>query len=206
MKTYKKIMISTMMLSLTALNSLLTQAQTSCYDFDGPALNTLYEVGDTVNTQHAVINLLEFRTGTNLTENAQIIQNDIIEAGPPSLIVRGLTVQVVPDERIRSVTLQYAENAPPNNPQNWNLGANGMLKVWNGTLAEGNTQHLGTQSAGGRVAISVTEEAVPGGNWIRGTLTLESDPVNPLLPNRGIERFAIGRSSQLLMDEVCLSL
>ena len=207
MKTKKNLInkLAITMISLSAFHATNTLAQTTCYRFDNPPVNTVYEVGQTLNTQNADINILRFIGGINVG-NARISESNIIDGGQPSLLISAATVQVIPNQRIQSVTLRYAENVPPvNNPQGWNLGANGDLLQWSGTLSAQNGVHLGKPGFGGRVAITVTEDLAPSSGWVEGTLTLESDPLLPLLPNRGIGRFAMGRTSQFLVDDVCLS-
>ena len=180
-------------------------AQTSCYSFDNPPVSTVYDVGQTVNTQNANINVLQFIGGINVG-NARITESNIIDGGAPSLLIGAATIQVIPNQRIHSVSLRYAENVPPvNNPQGWNLGANNELLQWSGTLSAQNGVHLGEQNFGGRVAVTVTEELAPSNGWVEGTLTLESDPLLPFLANRGISRFGIGRTSQLIIDDVCFT-
>ena len=90
--------------------------------------------------------------------------------------------------------------------QNWNLGANGELLEWGGTLLEQDGENIGKAPNGGRVSVSVEETVSQLSGWVEGTLTLESNPVNSSAPNRGISRFAIGRTSQLLIDDVCMTL
>ena len=188
---------------------------TQCYDFSKPAEGTVYQVGQTIPTQHGTVHLRKVfaENGDPMRPNPQgaTIHNNVPIPGQgqnPSLLNHGgMTVQVIPQNRVSSVTMKFAENTGATDNQLWNLGVNGKRRVWRGQLSALNGQYLGAAQAGGRVLVSVN--AVPDSptlpTWVRGTLTLTADPVNPNLPNRGIERFSVGRSSQLIIDDVCMT-
>lgn len=196
------------------LQASVSDAATNCYDFSKPAADTQYHVGDTLQTQHGVINLFELvnEDGNAAQQNPQgaTIHNNVPIPGQgenPSLLNHGgMIVQVVPKTRKSSVTLKFAENTGIADNQLWNFGANGNRKVWRGQLSTLDGQYLGSQQNGGRVRIAVnaTPDAPPS-YWVRGTVTLTSDPVNPQLANRGISKFSFGRSSQLMTDDVCMT-
>ena len=99
------------LMSLATINSQAVSAQTHCYNFDNPAVGTEYHEGQTLNTQHADINVLRFINGRN-PGKATISDSLIIDDAKPSLLIRTATVQVLPDQRVQSVTLRYAENVP----------------------------------------------------------------------------------------------
>ncbi len=199
---------------MLALNASVGDAATNCYDFSKSAAETQYHVGDMLQTQHGAINLLnlvsEDGTATQPNPQGATIHNNVPIPGQgenPSLLNHGgLTIQVVPQNRKSSVTLKFAENTGIADNQLWNFGVNGNRKVWRGQLSTLDGQYLGSQQNGGRVRIAVnaTPDAPPS-YWVRGTVTLTADPVNPQLANRGISKFSFGRSSQLLVDDVCMT-
>lgn len=191
------------------------RANIQCYDFSGPAVGTQYDqVNSPYDIKHSVVHV-----GPLYDENDQPFLNigffetsagDLTQAGAPSLIMRGgpTSVEIVPDQRARRITMKYAENVGTQGQQfAANFGANGDKRAWRGTFAEEiDGIKMGNINAGGRVDISATAHAVPGSAWIRGAITLESAPLIPLLPNRGIESVVIGRQTQLALDEFCIEI
>ena len=195
-----------------AFSSVVSHAETHCYDFSNFA-NTDYEVGQTIPTEHGDINLLEvFDENLNPMQanpNGLTSHNNVPIPGQgetPSLWNHGgFTIQVVPNSPMSAVTLKFAENTGVTDQQLWNFGVNNERKIWKGQLSALDGQSLGESTFGGRVRIAVGGVQIPDSYWVRGMVTLASDPVNPLLPDRGIEMFSIGRSSQLLIDDVCMT-
>ncbi|GJL51830.1 hypothetical protein [Candidatus Nitrospira salsa] len=197
-----------------ALSGAVSHAETYCYDFSNFA-NTGYQVGQTIPTQHGDINLLEVfdENGNPMQPNSNGVtsHNNVPIPGQgqnPSLLNHGgFTIQVVPNSRMSSVTLKFAENTGATDQQLWNVGVNNERQIWRGQLSTLDGQSLGQPTFGGRVRIAVAGvvDSDPDSYWVRGMVTLASDPVNPLLPDRGIDRFSIGRSSQLLIDDVCMT-
>ncbi len=195
-----------------ALSSAVSYAETYCYDFSNFA-DTGYQVGQTISTQHADINLLEvFDENVNPMQpnpNGLTSHNNVPIPGQgktPSLWNHGgFTIQVVPNSPMSTVTLKFAENTGATDQQLWNFGVNNERQIWRGQLSPLDGQSLGEPTYGGRVRIAVGGVQIPDSYWVRGMVTLASDPVNPLLPNSGIQRFSIGRSSQLLIDDVCMT-
>jgi len=195
---------------ILALSGSVVYAGTQCYDFSGPAPDTTYQVGQTVNAKHSVIHLHRFQTenGPSTTPNpeARIVNSVLSQGQVPSLSISQIVTQVVPQKRVQRVTLKFAENTGLGDNQLWNFGVNGEQRIWHGQLAHLNGQKMGQANVGGRVRVSV--DAVPDSQtlptWVRGTLTLEADPTLPL-PNRGIQTFSIGRSSTLNIDDVCVT-
>jgi len=192
-------------IALTGVNA---QAATKCYTFDKPALGTQYEAGDVVNPQHATIQFFPYyNDDVEPVEDSGMaeISNSNILGTPPGLhLANKILMRVMPNKRIKKVTIDYAENTGADNNQIVNLGVNGEIRSWRGTLSEQNGQKMGRRDVGGQVSVTVTQEPHGDGNWVKGSVTLVSDPVVPSLPDRGIDRFAFGRSSQLLVDNVCL--
>jgi len=194
---------------ILALSGSAAYAGTQCYDFSGPAPDTVYQIGQTVNARHSVIHLQQLMTdnGPMNPGDAKIENTPLPQGQVPALGLQRIVTQVVPQKRVHRVTFKFAENTGADDQQVWNFGANGDRRIWKGRLSELNGQYLGKQQYGGRVRVTVN--AVPDSQtlptWVRGTVTLEADPVVPLFPNRGIGVFAMGRSSQLKIDDVCLT-
>ncbi|MEJ2622498.1 MAG: hypothetical protein P8163_20280 [Candidatus Thiodiazotropha sp.] len=182
------------------------QAATVCYPFDKVEDKT-FAPGDQKQFDKALITFYEYYNEDMQQVpdgHASVINSGII-GEPPVLSFRQILVQVVPEQRIKRVTLDYAENKGTDNNQVVNLGINNEIKSWSGTFHRMNGKKLGQKDYGGLVNISVTQQPhAEVGNWVEGTLTLEADPAQPNLPDRGISRFAVGRSSQLQIDNVCL--
>ncbi len=195
-----------------ALSGAVSHAETYCYDFSDFA-STGYEVGDTISTEHGDINLLEvFNEDLNPmlpNPNGVASYNNVPIPGQgknPSLKnYGGFTIQVVPNSLISTVTLKFAENTGITDQQLWNFGVNNERRIWRGQLATLDGESLGESPYGGRVRMAVGGVQMPDSYWVRGMVTLASDPINPFIPNRGIQRFSIGRSSQLLIDDVCMT-
>ncbi len=192
-----------------ALSGSVAYGGTQCYDFSGPAPDTVYQIGQTVNARHSVIHLQKLMTddGPMNPGDARIENTPLPQGQVPALGIQRIVTQVVPQKRVQRVTFKFAENTGPDDQQVWNFGANGDRRVWKGRLSELNGQYLGKPEYGGRVRVTVN--AVPDSQtlptWVRGTVTLEADPAVPLFPKRGIGVFAMGRSSQLKIDDVCLT-
>ena len=205
--------------SALLLNTSVINAATNCYDFSKPAVGTQYHDGQTIPTQHGVVNVLklvdEDGNATPPNDLGAEIHNSVPipeQSENPSLLNHGnLTIQVVPENRKSSVTFKFAENTGIADNQMWNFGVNGKRKVWRGQMSALDGQYLGSQQNGGRVRIAVNatpDGPQPDGSpsyWVRGTVTLTSDPVNPKLANRGISKISFGRSSQLKVDDVCMT-
>ncbi len=183
------------------------QAATVCYPFDNVEGKT-FAPGDQKQFDKALITFYEYynEAGDQVPGGNASVKNSGIIGEPPVLSLNSrILVQVIPEQRIKRVTLDYAENKGTDNNQIVNLGINNEIKAWRGTLYKLNGKKLGQKDYGGLVNISVTQHPHAGGSdWVEGTLTLEADPAHPNLPDRGISRFAVGRSSQLQIDNVCL--
>ncbi len=197
-----------------ALSGAVSHAETYCYDFSN-FVSTGHQVGDTISTEHGDINLLEvFEENLNPMQpnpSGLTSYHNVPIPGQgetPSLKNHGgFTVQVVPNTRMSAVTLKFAENTGITDQQLWNVGVNNEREIWRGQLSALDGLSLGESTFGGRVRIAVggVTDPRPNSYWVRGMMTLVSDPVNPLLPNKGIEMFSFGRSSQLLIDDVCMT-
>lgn len=206
--------LAIMVAFMLALSSAVSHAETHCYDFSN-LTDTEYQVGQTIPTKHGSINLLKVfdENGKPMQPNpngAKLYNNVPIpgQGEVPSLKNHGgMTIQVVLQSRISSVTLKFAENTGIKDEQLWNFGVNGERRIWRGQMSTLDGQSIGKPQAGGRVRIAVGGVADPRPNsyWVRGMVTLSSDPVEPQIPNRGIQRFSLGRSSQLLVDDICFT-
>jgi len=211
-RTSKSPKVAVMGALVLALSGAVSHAETYCYDFSNFA-NTDYEVGQTIPTAYGDINLLEVfdENGNPMQPNEITTLNNVPIPGQgqyPSLLNRGgFTIQVVPNSRMSSVTLKFAENTGATDQQLWNFGVNNERQIWRGQLSTLDGQSLGEPTYGGRVRIAVggVVDSDPDSYWVRGMVALTSDPVNPGLPDRGIERFSFGRSSQLIIDDVCMT-
>ncbi len=197
-----------------AFSGAVSHAETYCYDFSDFS-STDFRAGDTIPTQHGDINILEV-----FDENLNPMQpnptgltsyNNVPIPGQgenPSLKNHGgLTIQVVPNSPMSTVTLKFAENTGITDQQLWNVGVNNERQIWRGQLSTLDGQSLGESPYGGRVRVAVggVVDPRPDSYWVRGMVTLASDPINPFIPNRGIQLFSFGRSSQLLIDDVCMT-
>ncbi len=197
-----------------AFSSVVSHAETNCYDFSNLP-DEVYGEEETISTQHGDINLLKVfnENGDPMQPNengVQTYRNVPIpgQGENPSLKNHGgITIQVVPNTPMSAVTLKFAENTGATDQQLWNFGVNGQRRIWRGQLSTLDGEYLGMPQPGGRVRIAVGGVVDPRDNsyWVRGMVTLVSDPVNFALPGRGIGRFSIGRSSQLLIDDVCMT-
>ena len=198
-----------------ALSSAVSHAETYCYDFSNLP-DEVYEEGQTIPTQHGDINLLKVfnENGDPMqpSENGVQTYRNVPIPGQgenPSLKnYGGITIEVVPNTRMSSVTMKFAENTGIADQQLWNFSVNGQRRIWRGQLSTLDGEYLGNPPPdGGRVRVAVGGVMDPRDNsyWVRGMVTLSSDPVIPALPNRGIGSFSFGRSSQLLIDDVCMT-
>lgn len=201
---------ATTALSLVVALALLVKPSTAaaaskCYDLDGPDIGQVYQVGDSVDTRHAVINMLEFRPAGELTAHpdprAEIVDSDLPEAGAPSLRITSMVVQVRPKKPVQTITLNYAENTGPENSQRQVFAVNGDVRNdLIGGFAQLDGEEMGRPKFGGLASIAVIAgpddpEALP--TWIRGKLTLTA-------LDQGITGFFVGATSQLLIDHICL--
>ncbi len=201
---------STTALSLVVALALAVKPSTAdaaskCYDLDGPDVGQIYQVGDSVDTRHAVINILEFRPdgvpSGHPSPQAEIVDSDLPEAGAPSLRITSTVVQVRPKTPARTITLNFAENTGANDRQRQMFAVNGDVRNdLVGGFAQLDGEVMGRAKFGGTAKVTVTAEAddpaaLP--TWVRGTLTLTA------LDN-GISGFFLGANSQLFIDHVCM--
>jgi hypothetical protein len=184
------------------------QASTQCYTFDNLEDGRTFVIGDQKQLNRALItfyNYYDENLDPVAADGLATVSNSGIIGSPPVLTLNHrILVQVIPDQRIKRVRIDYAENTGVDNNQIVNLGINNEIKAWRGTLTEMDGKKLGPATGGGLVSVSVTQTPVPNSYWVTGTVQLVSDPADPNLPDRGIDRFALGRSSQLQIDNVCL--
>ena len=202
--------VAVMGVLVLALSGAVSHAATYCYDFSNLA-ESGHKVGQTITTPHGDINLLQVfnENGDPMQPNAITTHPNVPIPGqgePPSLWDKGgFTIEVVPNTRMSSVTMKFAENTGAVE-QLWNFSVNEQRRIWRGQLSTLDGEYLGNPPpAGGRVRIAVGGVQIPESKWVRGMVTLSSDPVIPTLPNRGIGSFSFGRSSQLLIDDVCMT-
>lgn len=201
-KTTLSFALSTLVVSSLTLIPSEAYAITHCYDFSGPAVGTIYQVGDTVNTRHADINLQTFQTVNGPSQNpkqeATITNSNLAGATTPELDLHSIVAQILPNQGVQSVQIKFADNTGGAYQQNF--GVNGERQVLQGGLGQLNGQTLGRSQFGGEATVSVQTNAVPGGNWTNGSITVQA------LPGQTINAIAIGGSSQFRIDNFCMTL
>ncbi len=177
----------------------VAQAGTKCYDFSGPEVGTKYEKDQKLDTRYATINLQHFRTtngpSTFGVQEAEISDYDHAQGGAPSLRMTSIVSQIVPKKPVKKITLKYAENTGGAYQQNF--GVNGERRVLEGGLAQINKQTFGKRRFGGPAQVLVTSE--PHGNFVRGTVEVNA------IRGGSIKYIAFGGSSQLFIDNVCMT-
>jgi hypothetical protein len=183
-------------------------AATQCYTFDSFEDKTEFTAGDSKQLKNAEITFYQYYDENlqqvNKESKATVDTSNILKS-PPSLVLNHrILVKIKPDQPIRRVTLNYAQNTGSQNNAILNLGVNGKLIAWRGNLMDKDSSKLGKDAFGGLVQVSVTEQPIGSGDWIGGTFELVSDPAYPNRPDRGISRFGLGASSQLVLDDICL--
>ncbi|MGB0910552.1 MAG: hypothetical protein ACPGYT_09330 [Nitrospirales bacterium] len=195
--------------SACLLSASVAQAGTKCYDFSKPPVGTEYKIGQTLNLRHSVINVrpLINRDGpaSNDSAVAVIHAGNLPQGGAPSLWMKSIVAQVVPNKIVKKMTFKFAQNLGSDPSKRIvNLGANGQRMTFNGSLARMDGKVLGKPGNGGKVRLSVS--ATPDGgdsHWVRGTVTLK--PIKGIpLPNKGIKQVSFGVSTQLHIDDVCM--
>ena len=187
--------------SLFALNGSTGHAGTKCYDFSGVAVGTKYDVGTTVDTRHSTINFKTFmvdveKPSQNSKQQAEISNSNVVQTGPPSLLMHSIRAQVVPKKKVQRVRFNYAENSGGAYIQN--LGVNGQMAILQGGLAKADGRELGRAENGGTASVSVTANPIGEGNWIVGTVEINATP------GSAIKFFSIGGNSQFLFDDMCI--
>lgn len=177
-------------------------AGTKCYDFSKPAVGTRYEVPQTLNLRHSTVNFQTFLvegdtpSQSNIQE-AEISNTNIVQTGPPSLLMHSIRAQVVPKKKVQRVRFSYAENTGGAYIQNF--GVNGQMLILHGGLANADGRELGKSENGGTASVSVTADPVGDGNWIVGTVELNATQ------GSAIKFFSFGGNSQFVVDNVCIS-
>ena len=192
------------------LSGSVVQAGTKCYDFSGPPLDTTYQIGDTLNLRHSVINVRELVNedgpASNATAKAVIHAGNLPQGGAPSLRMSSIVAQVIPNKLVKKMTLKFAQNLGSDPSKRLlNFGVNGDRRAFNGSLDQMDGKVLGKAGQGGKVRVSVS--ATPDGGdsfWVRGTVTLNPTKGLPL-PGKGIKKFSFGASTQLYIDDVCIT-
>lgn len=201
--------LATMGTFLIPLPRTVAQTTPQCYDFSGPAEGTIYPLGKTINARYSTINLQKFMTINGPSQygvqQAQIINNTALAQGD-ALKLTSIVTQVKPNQTAKKVTFYFAENLGINGEHDINFGVNGKHLVWRGRMDQLDGKIIGLPQFGGKVKISVNAQQDPDGNWNRGTVTLKSLTGLPLLGvQRGINVFAKGAASQLIIDDVCMT-
>ena len=202
--------LGTLGIAACLLSVSVAQAGTKCYDFSNPPVGTEYHIGDTLNLRHSVINVRQLvnRDGpaSNDSAVAVIHAGNLPQGGAPSLRMSSIVAQVIPKKLVKKMTLKFAQNLGSDPSKRIvNIGVNGQRLTMNGSLGRADGKVLGKANMGGKVRVSVN--ATPDGGdsyWVRGTVTLKSASPLPL-PRKGIKQFSFGASTQLFIDDVCIT-
>ncbi len=172
-------------------------AAQECYGFEHLAPDVQYVVGDTIQAEHARIELQEFHgSGGNPSQSPNqyaIIFNGNIARGidSPELRMYLINALVTPDAPLRRVRFRFAENVAALLA---NIAINGERHVVTGGLALAHQQVV--SSATGDVRVTVTMDQPGAGNFQGGEVELEA-------LSGAIDSFGLG-GLQFFIDDVCM--
>jgi hypothetical protein len=199
----------TLTVLMLAFANFSAYAAKQCYTFDKFGDQKEFKVGDSKQLKHAKITFYPLYD-ENLQQmpaadsKAIVDQFNILGTPPALLLSNKILFRVMADQQLSRVTFDYAQNTGVDNNLIDNLAVNGEILSWRGTFLDQNGKHAGKKDLGGLVKITVTEQPHGDGHWVKGKVILESDPMFPTLPNRGIDRFAVGGTTQVQIDNLCL--
>ena len=170
-------------------------AQFQCYDFSGLAVGTKYNIGDTVNANHATITFRPYTMGGNQVGEAanfaEAQQAKIAGGTAPEMALKTLTVQVTPNQPITRMRVKLAQSITPTGGFGTsNFEVNGERHE-GPSFASANGKRLGG-------AEFTTSFANNSGNWHVGTLELRAKPGGE------IKSFSLGGHTWR-MDEMCVA-
>lgn len=147
--------------------------QFQCYDFDGLAVGTKYNIGDTVNANHATITFRPYTMGGNQVGEAanfaEVQQAKIAGGAPPEMALKTLTVQITPNQPVTRIRVKLAQQITP-------TGGFGTSNFEvNGERHEGPSfaSAHGKRLGGAEFSASFSNTS---GNWHVGTLELRAKP------------------------------
>ena len=170
-------------------------AQYQCYDFSGLAVGSKYNIGDTVNANHATITFRPYTMSGNpvggAANFAEAQQAKIAGGAPPEMGIKTLTVQIVPNEPITRMRVKLAQNITPTGGYGTsNFEVNGERHE-GPSFASANGKRLG----GAEFTASFANNS---GNWHVGTVELRAKPGGE------IKSFSIGGHTWRL-DDMCIA-
>ncbi|MDR4494636.1 MAG: hypothetical protein AB7P17_12210 [Nitrospirales bacterium] len=122
-----------------ALSESASYAETQCYDISGPAADTKYHVGDTVNAKHSVTTLRQFYVNNNQPFHqagrvAEVVSSNILVGGTPSLKPYSINAQVTPTLPVQNVW--FAIRRKHGGAYIENFKVNGQKRVLQGWLSQ----------------------------------------------------------------------
>ena len=114
----KRIFMSTIAIAFATLGAAAPAfAKFECHDFSGLPVGTEYQIGQTVNTNHATIEFRPYQVGGNPTggaaSSATVQQAQIAGGAAPEMEMKTLAVQIVPKQPIKRMRVHLAQNITP---------------------------------------------------------------------------------------------
>jgi hypothetical protein len=178
-----------------------------CYDFSRMPVGTVYRVGDIYEDDNLSVHMRDFYVGgvavtpNNVDAPKVTVSNTALaQDASPEILTYLMNAQVIPRQPLRKVTMKVAQNVGHDGQARANLGVNGELREFVGSIAQADGKKMGDANRG-RVQLEI--DLVPDVStpenpsfWHRGTLTMTG--VDGAL----IDRFAFGGMS-LAADRVC---
>ena len=170
-------------------------AQYQCYDFSGLPVGTKYNIGDTVNANHATITFRSYHMNGNpvggAANFAEAQQAKIAGGAPPEMGMKTLTVQIVPNQPITRMRVKLAQSITPTGGFGTsNFEVNGERHE-GPSFASANGKRLG----GAEFTANFANNS---GNWHVGTVELHAKPGGE------IKSFSIGGHTWRL-DDMCIA-
>ncbi len=170
-------------------------AQYKCYDFDGLDVGTSYNIGQTVNANHATITFRPYRVDGDqfggAANSAEAMQAQIAGGTPPEMVLKTLTVQIVPLEPITRMRVKLAQQITPTG----GFGASNFEVNGQGHEGPSFASADGRRLGGAQFTASFANTS---GNWHVGTLELRAEP------GREIKSFSLGGHTWRL-DDLCIA-
>jgi hypothetical protein len=193
MNTIRIASIAAAIASITAAAPAAAQYQ--CYDFSGLAVGAEYNIGQTVNANHATITFRPYKMSGNpvgeKVNSAEVQQAKIAGGAPPEMGMKTLTVQIEPNQPITRMRVRLAQNMTP-------TGGFGVSNFEvNGEQHEGPSfaSVNGKRLGGAEFSATFANNA---GNWHVGTVELRAKP------GGAIKSFSIGGHTWRL-DDMCIA-
>ena len=174
-------------------------SQTQCYDFSKLTTGTRYELGDTINTQHAVIEMKRFHVDkgqpTQMADPfVEVRSSRLAQETAPELWSNQLNIRMTPNTPVKKVELKFAENV---GSLLANIEVNGRKRVIHDGLAGANGKTLGRKGVGKAAIIVNYDSTSTGSGYNRGELRLHATKGK-------IKTWSIG-GQHLFLDNVCIT-